>query len=150
MQKIQSQQDLTGIWATANDDLFKLIHEGVPIHAWLEGEPEGVPGECFEWNIPEKYKRLDWWEYVLTRFANSGLPVEYEERLILEHQRVTERKMEDFIRVLIYVVETIRENNITLGVGRGSACASLILFLIGVHRVDPVLYGIPMEEFFKV
>ena len=31
----------------------------------------------------------------------------------------------------------MRENNIVWGVGRGSSVASYVLYLIGVHRIDP-------------
>jgi DNA polymerase III alpha subunit len=34
-------------------------------------------------------------------------------------------------------------------VGRGSSVASYVLFLIGVHKIDPIKYELPIEEFFK-
>jgi DNA polymerase III alpha subunit len=48
-----------------------------------------------------------------------------------------------------YVVDTLRENNIVWGVGRGSSVASYVLHLIGVHKIDSIKYNIPIEEFFK-
>lgn len=47
------------------------------------------------------------------------------------------------------LVQYFIENSIVWGVGRGSACASLILFIIGVHDVDPLKYGIKFSELSK-
>jgi DNA polymerase III alpha subunit len=50
---------------------------------------------------------------------------------------------------MVYIIDTLRKNNIVWGVGRGSSVASYVLFLLGVHRVDSVKYDIPLNEFFK-
>ena len=58
----------------------------------------------------------------------------------------------NFIRVLqflIYFVDTLRENNIVWGVGRGSSVASFCLFLIGVHKINPLLYNLDYTEFLR-
>jgi DNA polymerase III alpha subunit len=57
--------------------------------------------------------------------------------------------MYDLLHVMKYVVDTLRENNVVWGVGRGSSVASYVLHLIGVHKIDSVKYNIPIEEFFK-
>ena len=48
-----------------------------------------------------------------------------------------------------YIIDTLRENNVVWGVGRGSSVASYVLFLLGVHKIDSVKYNLPLEEFFK-
>jgi DNA polymerase III alpha subunit len=48
-----------------------------------------------------------------------------------------------------YIVDTLRANNVVWGVGRGSSVASYVLHIIGVHKIDPIKYNIPIEEFFK-
>jgi DNA polymerase III alpha subunit len=58
----------------------------------------------------------------------------------------------NFIRVLqflIYFVDTLRQNNIVWGVGRGSSVASFCLFLIGVHKINPMLYQLDITEFLR-
>ena len=57
--------------------------------------------------------------------------------------------MLDVLKSMKYIVDTLRENGIIWGVGRGSSVASYVLFLIGVHKIDSVKYNIPIEEFFK-
>jgi DNA polymerase III alpha subunit len=51
--------------------------------------------------------------------------------------------------MLIYIIDTMRKNNIVWGVGRGSSVASYILYLLGVHKVDSVKYNLHIEEFLK-
>jgi DNA polymerase III alpha subunit len=43
----------------------------------------------------------------------------------------------------------MRENDIVWGVGRGSSVASYILYLIGVHKVDSIQYGLDFNEFMR-
>ncbi len=57
--------------------------------------------------------------------------------------------MYDVLYVMKYTVDTLRANNIIWGVGRGSSVASYVLHIIGVHKIDPIKYDIPIEEFFK-
>jgi len=56
------------------------------------------------------------------------------------------------IRFLLSVVDLInkmKENNVVWGVGRGSCCASLVLYLLEVHDVNPLVYGINFSEMSK-
>ena len=57
-----------------------------------------------------------------------------------------------YIRVLqflIYFIDTLRANNMVWGVGRGSSVASFCLFLIGVHKINPMLYDLDITEFLR-
>lgn len=47
------------------------------------------------------------------------------------------------------LITKFKENDVIWGVGRGSACASLLLYLIEVHDVDPIKYEIPFSELSK-
>ena len=57
--------------------------------------------------------------------------------------------MYDVLYVMKYIVDTLRENKVLWGVGRGSSVSSYVLFLIGIHKIDSVKYNLPIEEFFK-
>ena len=57
-----------------------------------------------------------------------------------------------FIKVLqflIYFVDTLRHNNVVWGVGRGSSVSSFCLFLIGVHKINPLIYDLDYTEFLR-
>lgn len=58
-------------------------------------------------------------------------------------------KMFDLLYYLKYLVDTMRENNIVWGVGRGSSVSSYVLFLIGIHRVDSLKFSLDIHEFLK-
>ena len=53
------------------------------------------------------------------------------------------------MQFLIYFVDTIRANNVVWGVGRGSSVSSFCLFLIGVHKINPLLYNLDYREFLR-
>ncbi len=72
---------------------------------------------------------------------------QYMDRLQNELEQCSEDMLETFIHVAMAVKKM--GEVVTIGFGRGSSCASLILFLLGVHRVDPVKYDIPMSDFYK-
>jgi DNA polymerase III alpha subunit len=71
------------------------------------------------------------------------------DRVSLELELFIKNGMYDVLHVMKYIVDTLRENNIVWGVGRGSSVASYVLYLIGVHKVDSIKYNLPIEEFFK-
>lgn len=108
------------------------------------------------WQMPEKYIKMDLDEYVSDVFANKVHSLGYSDAQIeLAMIRVSEelfeikrRAMIDFTKIVIYILDVFREKNIVWGVGRGSSCASYILFLLGLHVVDSIKYEVPMEEFF--
>jgi len=121
------------------------------IELWEDdGEVAGVPDSCYDWNIPEPYYSMDIEDYIVTKFEEKGLQGDdYEERLSKELIEIENRDMIMFIRCAIYMIDVFRKNKVVWGVGRGSSCASLVLYILDVNRVDPVKYNIPITEFFK-
>jgi DNA polymerase-3 subunit alpha len=53
----------------------------------------------------------------------------------------------DYILLVWYVINYCKENNIPIGLGRGSAAGSLILYLIGVTQIDSLKYNLYFERF---
>lgn len=133
--------------------LFHKLHGTTKTaRRWVnDGIPSEPDLETFSWVTPESYNQIDVPEYCIDMLTHRGLQddPDYVNRLELELERVEQTGMADFIRCLLWITDTMRENNIPWGLGRGSSCASLVMFLIGVNKVDPVRYDIPMEEFYK-
>jgi DNA polymerase III alpha subunit len=108
----------------------------------------------FDWLIPEYYKNLDVYSYVLTKL-DQFLPTtdsryqKYFDRTSFELEYFEDSNSMDFLKCVIYIVETMTLKNMFWGVGRGSSCASLVLYLVGLHQIDPIKYEIPEKEFFK-
>lgn len=96
------------------------------------------------WFIPREYKEMD-----IEEFLVNQCPEENYNRLITELELYRKNNMIPVLRAMKYIVDTLRENNVVWGVGRGSSVASYVLFLLGVHKIDSVKYKLPIEEFFK-
>ena len=95
--------------------------------------------------MPEHYKELD-----IVRFINNReLTYQERDRVHLEIEMYRERGMIPVLRFLVYLVDLCKENNIVLGVGRGSSVASYVLYLLGVHRVNSIKYDLDIKEFLK-
>ena len=60
-----------------------------------------------------------------------------------------ERDLFNLLRFMKYLVDTLRQNKLVWGVGRGSSTASYVLYLIGVHRIDSLFYDLDIAEFLK-
>lgn len=97
------------------------------------------------WLMPEKYKNMDIAKYVLDQCKNEAELQRAGEELLL----FQERNMFVLLCYLKYLVDTMRENNIVWGVGRGSSVASFVLFLLGVHRINSLYYDLSITEFLK-
>lgn len=96
------------------------------------------------WFMPNLYKNID-----IEGFLVDRCPKENYDRLIKELQEYRSRNLLDLLRFLKYLIDTCQKENILCGLGRGSSAASYVLYLLGIHKVDPIKYKIPMTEFFK-
>ena len=88
--------------------------------------------------------------------ASSGLNVigtDYNKELVkkLNDGEVTfeEKGLEKFLRFCIYLAVVLKQEGIVHGVGRGSSCACFLLYLLGINKVNPLVYGLEIEEFLK-
>jgi len=98
------------------------------------------------WLMPEEYKTLDIETYII----NLTPPWDPEHtRVIKELEEFRSRDMLNLLRWLKYFVDTARSNNIVWGVGRGSSVSSYVLFLLGVHKIDPIKYNLDWQEFLR-
>tara|TARA_R100000008_G_scaffold76717_1_gene56751 strand:+ start:1139 stop:3736 length:2598 start_codon:yes stop_codon:yes gene_type:complete len=78
---------------------------------------------------------------------NSELYNKYVERAKYELDILNELGFIDYILLVWTVLNFCRENEIAVGLGRGSAAGSLILNLIGVTGIDPIKYDLFFERF---
>lgn len=71
----------------------------------------------------------------------------YSERVKYELETIKELGFLDYIILVWTVINYCNENSIPVGLGRGSAAGSLILYLLGVTKVDPIKYELFFERF---
>jgi len=72
---------------------------------------------------------------------------QYADRVKLELNIINELGFVDYMLLVWDVINFCVENDIPTGVGRGSAAGSLVLYLIGVTKIDPIKYGLYFERF---
>jgi DNA polymerase-3 subunit alpha len=71
----------------------------------------------------------------------------YVDRAKYELETLKELGFIDYILLVWDVINFCKMHNIPVGLGRGSAAGSLILYLVGVTRIDPVKYNLYFERF---
>lgn len=54
-----------------------------------------------------------------------------------------------FLLACYALIERFKEDGVIWGVGRGSSCASYVMYLLGIHDVDSLKYNIPFSELSK-
>lgn len=109
----------------------------------------------FEWNIPEQYQTLNIKQYLLDKLTETAEKDQLSDTEILIRYKRIKHELDLFeqfvatpiLRTLIYIINTLRANEIVWGVGRGSSVASYVLYLIGVHDVDSVKYQLDIHDF---
>ena len=113
--------------------------------------PDREPLEEFDnkninnWHMPEKYYQIDVLEWLLDKCQND----DEKTRVQMEYKLFEQKEFIKVLQFLMYFVDTLRANNLVWGVGRGSSVASFCLFLIGVHKINPLLYNLDIKEFLR-
>jgi DNA polymerase III alpha subunit len=98
-----------------------------------------------KWHMPAKYRELDIAKWLLEQCKHEEEIQRVGEELLLYQKR----GQFQLLQYMKYLVDLMREHNIVWGVGRGSSVSSFVLFLIGIHRINSIYYGLDVEEFLK-
>jgi len=125
---------------TAN--VFNAVADELELHH-LQTEPDWST----DFDIPEHYKAIDVREHLESLARNNG--PEAIKRVEMELRLYSARNLFPVLQLMIYIVDTMRKNNVTWGVGRGSSVASYCLYLLGVHKVNSLKYNLDIHEFLK-
>ena len=97
------------------------------------------------WKMPQDYASMDIARWILDQCKTQEELQRVGEELLL----FQERNMFDLLKYLKFLVDTLRNNNIVWGVGRGSSVASYVLYLVGVHKINSIYYDLDIAEFLK-
>ena len=98
-----------------------------------------------QWHMPESYTKIDVKKYLLDKCNTE----EEKDRVLIEYKLFEDKGFTKVLQFLIYFVDTLRQNSVLWGVGRGSSVSSFCLFLIGVHKINPLLYNLDYREFLR-
>jgi DNA polymerase III alpha subunit len=98
-----------------------------------------------QWHMPDKYKTMDIAAHVLSLCDTQ----EQLQRCGAELLLFQEHNLFNLLRYLNYLVDTMKQNHIIWGVGRGSSVSSYVLYKLGVHRIDSLFYNLDITEFLR-
>ena len=138
--------------ASVNLEKASLLLDCIPAlvnYDTLNDQPESL--EEFDcrlqqtWHMPKKYQQLDIAQHILD-LCNTEEELQRCGHELLMFQ---ERDLFNLLRFLKYLVDTMTDNRIIWGVGRGSSVASYVLYKLGVHRIDSMYYELNVEEFLR-
>lgn len=97
------------------------------------------------WQIPEHYKNFDIAEHVLNS-CNGQVELQRAGAELIEYAQ------RDLLPLLVYVkylVDTMQQNGVVWGVGRGSSVASFVLYKIGLHHINSIEHELDFSEFMR-
>lgn len=96
------------------------------------------------WFMPEEYcPNLIEFLFSKCETEEQRSRVDKELELYIKHGMI------ELLHFMKYLVDTLRNNNVVWGVGRGSSVSSYVLYLIGVHKIDSLKYNLDINEFLK-
>lgn len=172
------KQDKFGQMIFAEDDVIDLVMQGRPIQsmsnmlvdASVNLEKSALLLDCIPslinydtlinlsesledfdrrlqqtWHMPQQYKDMDIAQYILNLCKTDAELQRCGQELLLYQ----ERNLFDLLRYLKYLVDTMTQNQVIWGVGRGSSVASYVLYKLGVHRIDSLYYNLDITEFLR-
>lgn len=82
----------------------------------------------------------------LPRYTGSE---EQEDRIIEELEYFDRTNNITFLIKCRELIDQFKEDGVVWGVGRGSSCASVVLFILEVNDIDPLRFDIPFSELSK-
>ena len=71
----------------------------------------------------------------------------YVDRLIKELNVLIKEGRGEYLYIVHDYCKFCKENNIYLGYGRGSSVGSLVVYLLGITKIDPIKYDLSFERF---
>jgi len=150
--KISNMEDLFLIDKNIVDQYNRAIYENadkIPTLQTIEADPFDSIELFDQSNQCNWFMPTDHCPDLIQQIYGMCKTDEQRDRVSLELELFIQHGMLDLLYYLKYLVDTMRENRIVWGVGRGSSVASYVLFLLGVHKIDSIKYNLDIKEFLK-
>ncbi len=141
---IMSDQNVSGITVDNTVDKPEDLH-------FVDATNDSVSVDYYDkanqqnWLMPDEYRDFDIAAHVIDCCKTDAELQRVAQELLLYQ----ERDLFNLLKYLKYLVDTMRDNDVIWGVGRGSSVASYVLYLLGVHRVDSIYYDLDPTEFLR-
>ncbi len=80
-------------------------------------------------------------------FNGLKIPEDYIERTKKELRVIVDKSYSDYFLIVQDIINFCNKKDIAVGPGRGSAAGSLISYLLGITKVDPLRFNLLFERF---
>lgn len=104
-------------------------------------------------NVPKGFTEASYLRYLCDLAFPEKYPDSYErleeakERLEFELGIIEQMEYSGYFLVVWDFIKYARNNNISIGPGRGSGAGSIVCYLTGITELDPLEYGLLFERF---
>ena len=113
--------------------------------------PDSFPFNLKQATVPQPFaSNIEYLESLCQQQLQKINPVniiKYQNRLHFELKIIAQKKLVDYFLIVADYVQFAIKENILVGPGRGSASGSLVAYLLGITKVDPVHYDLIFERF---
>jgi DNA polymerase-3 subunit alpha len=125
---------------------FKINQREISLPSVVEGGDEGHFNALKEKTFKALDERVGYGEWDIHELNRN----EYVKRLEYELDIIKQKKFSTYFLIVQDVVRFANERNILTSPGRGSAGGSLIAYLLGITRLDPIKHDLLFERFLSI
>lgn len=144
-----------GLFEEEDERLFDLLIQSVENTVWIS-DNSNYEIELGERHLPVYIHDVEDEsnEDLFFRLIGEGMErrgledkEEYWDRIETEVEVIKLGNVVDYFLILWDIVKWCGENDILVGVGRGSAAGSLVAYVLGITGLDPIQYDLLFERF---
>lgn len=117
------------------DDYFSDVKNHYPT---FKGLPDGITS----WDYLEQLANQK-----LSERYHGKVPHNYQERLNYELKVIKKMGFDNYMLIVMEMLDMARQREVWTGPGRGSVCASLVAYVLGITQVDPIRYNLIFERY---
>lgn len=153
---LMNEQRIKTFFEYANPDVIQrainhTVHIANQCSIKLEIDKLHMP----QFPVPRLYSEDDYLASIALKRLNEissriPNPTQYMERTLYELNVLKELGFSGYFLTVRDFVHYAGKNDIPVGPGRGSVCGSLVAYLLGITKVDPIKYNLLFERFLSV
>jgi len=138
---------------TEDQDIDRLIQATEELASRLAGANFRLPREFKPISIGEfrleDALRTNYEEFRGQKLSNASEETIkiYDERLKMEYDRIRRKGFEWYFKIEYEFVKRLRQARVPVGIARGSAGGSLVAYILGITKLDPIKYNLLFDRF---
>ena len=164
--EIKKIEQVNKVWMIEGSDLSFKTEKDLTNHLSSFSELESIKTQLIENNkdIYEKIENFDWdldlklpivdganeklFDLCISSLKEKGIyKKEYIERFKTEFSVIKSGGLASYFLILQDIINFAKSRSIPIGPGRGSSGSSLIVYLLGITRIDPLVWNFNFERF---